>query len=191
MNQDRRQSLLHPLVRRDDSLQLALQLGEGLSKEKLPFPRVAPAKLIQAGRALCALGASDDQRQFGRIERFDQVIERPQSHGLHRASDAAFGGHDHHTGAGWKDLFLQQVCAASVRQIDVEQHEIKVQLSDEPFGGLHRIRPRHVSAQFVQVSADLFSEQGFVLHDQNAQTGQRHVLHIVLVVGQTEALWRH
>ena len=189
LNQDRRQPVPHPLVCRQDSLQLAFQRRERLTEEKLPFRRVTPTEFIQSSRPFAALGPSDDQRQFGRLERFDQVVGRPKAHGLHRAADTPPGGHDHDTRVGREDSFLQQVGPASVRKVDVEQDEIELEFGNESFGGPHRVGAGHVGAEFVQVSRDLLSEQRLVLHDQDAQTGQRYVLHVDLV-GQIVAFWR-
>ena len=78
----------------------------------------------------------NDQRQLLEIKRLDQIIERAQTHRFDRAVDTALGGHHDDPAVGGKFFSLQQVGAASVGQIHVQQHEIETQIREEPAGGL-------------------------------------------------------
>ena len=175
LNQHGRQSVLHSIVRRDDLLQVAFQVSEGFAEEKFLFRRDAPPVFLQAGRAFVALSPSDDQRQLGGIERFDEVIERAQPHRLNRAADGPFRGHHDDAGVRWKDAFFQQVRSASVRQIHVKQDEVEIEVGEESLCGLNGVGAGHVGIQFLQVSGDLLAKQPLVLHDQYAQAGKRDV----------------
>ena len=91
---------------------------------------------IEAGRLFRLARPPNDQRQLCEIERLDQIIDRAQTHRFDRAVDAAFGGHHDDAAVGRKAFSLQQLGAASVGQIHIQQHEIETQVSEEPTGGL-------------------------------------------------------
>ena len=139
---------------------------------------------IDARRLFRLARPPNDQRQRREIKRLDQIIERAQTHRFDRAVDAALGGHHDDAAVGGKFFSLQQLGAASVGQIHVQQHEIETQVREEPPGGLQRVGARNVGAPLLQMRADLLPEKRLILHNQDAQAGECGFVHTVLSVEQ-------
>src|SRR6266480_3662440 len=82
LNQDWRQSVLHPLVRAEDFFQLILKRRQRFSKKEFVFRTVAASMLIQSGGLSGPPRAPDHEWYLSRVKRLDQIIKGAQPHGF-------------------------------------------------------------------------------------------------------------
>ena len=175
LNENRRQGGLHPIIGGENFLEVRLHRGQMGAEEK--FRSAAPPVFFDPRGSFGPAGATDDERQFRGIERFDQVIERPKPHRFNRPRHTAVSGHDDHARAGGERFFLEQFGRATVGKIDVNQGEIEREIGDEFASGLHGARRRDIDPEFLQMTGDLFAQQRLILQDQDRGSGQGRILH--------------
>lgn len=105
------------------------------------------------------------------IDRLAQVMERPQSHGLHGRLYGAMGRHDNH-GHGIVDLAqaLDELQPAHVRHEQIGQHQIRHLAS---FDGLEHGHRTEKTLGPVAIPAQNRTEKlpdlGFVVDDENGR----------------------
>ena len=108
---------LHPSIGSDDPFDLNLETGQGVAKE------VAGAfSALLLGHASTCLGGPGTAKGQGQrlgLEGLGEVIERPQTDGLHRARDPALGGHDDHARMSRDGLVAKQVRPQTIGQVHV------------------------------------------------------------------------
>jgi hypothetical protein len=75
---------VHPRVRRQDFPQLRLQRLERVTEYEAFLRPVAPPMFFGTDRLARASGPLQDQRQFLRLERLDEVVGRAEAHRLDR-----------------------------------------------------------------------------------------------------------
>ena len=99
LDQHWRQMAAHPLVGRQDLLQLGLERLQRLA-EKEPFSRPVAAPMFTCASRLPGPSRPlEHQRQFLSLEGFYQVVRCAQAHGLHSAGDSTVCGDDDDAGA--------------------------------------------------------------------------------------------
>ena len=117
LDEHRRQLGFHPSIGGEDAFDLSLEAGQGIAKE---VARAFSALLL--GHASTCLGrasAAKGQGQRLGLEGLGEVIERPQTDGLHRARDPALGGHDDHARVRRNRLVAKQVRPQTIGQVHV------------------------------------------------------------------------
>src|SRR5262245_44233257 len=121
---------LHPLISREDLLQLLFKPGHGLAKKELAagLRSVASSMFLHARRLPGTACPVNEQCQFARREGLDDVVDCPKTNGFNGAIHATVGCHHDDTGIGGKYLLSQQICSAAIGKIDVQQDEIEEQV---------------------------------------------------------------
>ena len=132
LEQHRREIAAKPLVRGDDLVELLAERLKRVAEKQAVAGGVGVVALVlgEAGGLAAGPGAVQYERQHGGVDRLEEVILRAVLDRLDRALYAALGGTDDDGGAGRKDVLAQKIGAEAVRQVDVEQREVKWQRLD-------------------------------------------------------------
>jgi hypothetical protein len=90
--------------------------------------RGAPAagrRVAGTGDAAADADVGQNAFQAADVERFGQVVAGAETQRLHGAFDVGVAGHQHHFGGGAAFQILQQVDAAAVGQVEVDQRHVR------------------------------------------------------------------
>ena len=113
------------------------------------------------------LTALKHQWELEGIKGFRQVVSGPMFYRTHGGIHPAVSRHHHHGGGGGNDPLFQQVKAAAVGQVDIEQGKIEIRIC-KGFPGLgNRTGCDHLGLFLHQQGRQAFLEDRFVFQDQN------------------------
>ena len=133
--------------------------------------------LGQAGGLAAGPGTVQHERQHGGVDRLEEVILRAVLDRLDRALHAALGGTDDDGGAGRKDVLAQKIGAEAVRQVDVEQREVKWQRLDHAARLVERAHGGNVGVVLLERGRHLLAQERLILDQQHAGTLQGGIGH--------------
>jgi hypothetical protein len=152
---------------------LGFQWAELIAEEEPKFRGFTAAVFLGAGRLPVPAGPGEGEGEGIRIEGLGEIIDGPQLDGLDGSPDAALGGHDDGSCVAAKGLFTEQVRSQAVGQVHIQQDKIEVELIRQTAGGADRVRDGHVGSQTFQGGGDVATEEGFIVEDEDGETGER------------------
>jgi hypothetical protein len=168
VEQDRRLQLRH---RRQQLVHLLHGPGAAADDVRQREPLAVAAQRGAAGgpQLLELDGVAHHHEHLGGVERLDQVVGRPEAHGLHGRLDRAVGRHHDDGLVGMLALHApHQLDAVHAGQALVGQHEVGVLGLEEVDGLLPAGRRHHLVARHLQGALQRAQEDLVVLDDEHA-----------------------
>ena len=111
----------------------------------------------------------DPSQQLPEIERFDQVVVRPHLEPLDPVLDLVACRENDDPGVLVAADRLGHRQAVQLRHHDVEHHDVRLELADQPQGGLAVGRRLHLEAFVLKAQPNEVDDAALVVHDEDAR----------------------